>query len=154
MAVYTDILIADASEAKAILASEAHNEEWHGLSAKGLDPAELAGLLSVFSNQPDQPDLVDEFQIVAEEDTENGPWVYSIPDRLIDHVAALEQSEIDHVARRWAEEAGVPPYMVERTIPPSSGGLLKGFSAGHGRPRPLQNLSATAIGLSRTSGGR
>jgi hypothetical protein len=98
--------------------------------------------------------LVDEFQIVAEEDTENGPWVYSIPDRLIDHVAALEQSEIDHVARRWAEEAGVPPYMVERTIPPSSGGLLKGFSAGHGRPRPLQNLSATAIGLSRTSGGR
>jgi hypothetical protein len=124
VAVDTDILVAHASEAKAILASKAHNQEWPSLEAKRLDTWELAGLLSILTGEPDDDDLLDEFTVEAEADREHGPWVYRLPDRLVDHLSALAETEIEPVAMRWADRRGVPRWMMERATVPPRGGLL------------------------------
>jgi hypothetical protein len=124
MAVYTDLLVADASDAEAILAAEAHHTQWPCWQTKGLDPGNLAILLSVLSSEPYQDTFVDEFTVVAEEETESGPWVYQIPNRLVEHLAATQDEQVEQAARRWAEEMGVPLYMIERANAPVGTGLM------------------------------
>jgi hypothetical protein len=124
MAVYTDILVADSSEAHSILASQSHDAQWPCTQAKGVGPGELAALLSLLTGEPAN---VDGFTVVAEEDAENGPWLYQLPDRLVERLALLEVGQVDQVAGRWASEMGVPPYLLERANAPAGTGLLAKF---------------------------
>ena len=61
------------------------------------DLGRLAGLLGVGTGS----DLVGGFSLLAGE-SQQGPWVVSIPADLLAAVAALEEDQMDALAARWA----------------------------------------------------
>jgi hypothetical protein len=103
-----DILMADESDAPAIGNSISPLETFPGIAAKQVDQVKLAKLSLILDGLvPDTPaviDLVKTFTMLHESSDE-GPWVYMIPDRLVAKLAGLDAERRTEVAKAWASKA-------------------------------------------------
>lgn len=99
MGLLTDVVIADESEAQSIAASGAESRP--KIQCKDLDNAKLGSLLELLSKSRSQS--LETFPLVAERSNQ-GPWVFRIPDEMIDYLAAISDEErLEDIADQWAE---------------------------------------------------
>lgn len=101
MSVLTDLIIADESEAKAIAVSGSPLLHWSGIAAKGIDHVKLGKLLSIVMGVPYQNSFINEFTQIAEA-SEDGPWVFRMPPRLVRPLAAMQGDELVRISGQWA----------------------------------------------------
>lgn len=101
MGILVDVVIAEEAEAGALAQHEAPLQRWRGTEVKGLDPVKVGTLLGIVCEEPVDDDLADEFAPLAE-GSEDGPWVFAIPERLVDALAELPAAAVTGVARVWA----------------------------------------------------
>jgi hypothetical protein len=98
MGVLSDMVIADKSEAEAIGASSNPTAEWDGAAWKTIDPVKLGKLWSILKSEPIELDgvmaNVHRIQLLHEV-SDDGPWVYLLPDELRDALADLSGDEPD-----------------------------------------------------------
>jgi hypothetical protein len=104
-----DLLLADTSEASAIVASDYPLGTFKGVNVDGLDPLKTAALHSLLA-QKGFADVLREYQPIAQA-SPGGPWLVRLPSELImclTHVSPQDQASL---AARWAssdqaQEAG------------------------------------------------
>jgi hypothetical protein len=93
------------------------------VDAKHFDQAVLDQLLSILTGATSEHRM-DEF-ICFNEDSEDGPWVTKVPDRLVDSLAALNDSRLAPIAREWAESEELSIWLPrKRTGGRPTGGIL------------------------------
>ena len=106
MGVLSDIIIANADEAEAINAAVgAHGKQWDSLPSTGIDAIKLWNLKQILAGQS-----LDDVQAAASymtkdvlaQQSEDGPWIFKIPDELKAAVAALQPDAEKKVAAAWA----------------------------------------------------
>jgi len=71
-----------------------------GIDVKGLDPVSFSILLCILTGREWKVSVVDEFELVNEQ-SEDGPWTYQVPQQLIDKVVQLESEDLKQVAEAW-----------------------------------------------------
>jgi hypothetical protein len=106
MGVLSDFIIADRSEAAAInAAGGAHLKQWPCLDSKGIDTIKLGTLYQILHNRSsDDWNFVASFMqdALLDRPTDDGPWVFLIPDELASAVAALDETRAVAVTSKWA----------------------------------------------------
>ena len=145
MSVLTDIVLAKASEAEAVLIQHPQRT-WPHLDAKGLDPLKWGDLYALLLQDPevDALDLADEFLPIesAEADDEEGPWVMPWPARFTALLAALPPSRVPEVVAQWLASDEPPDWPAAalqallHELPP----LAQQVQASQTHPEPLQLL--------------
>lgn len=101
MGVLTDLVVADESEAEAMAGSGSPLERWPGIDAKGIDHVKLGMLLSIMAGEPYRDSLVGEFAQLAEA-SEDGPWVFQVPPRLVSSLSKIEDHELGRLSEQWS----------------------------------------------------
>ena len=103
MGVLSDIIIARPNEAASInAAGGGHEQRWPSLASKGIDTIKLGTLSQILAGRPvDDVNTVASFMLdaVVDEASEDGPWVYRVPDDLTANIAILDDATADRVAR-------------------------------------------------------
>lgn len=80
------------------------SKDWgsHRCAYKGITPLEAAAMLKVIrESSDDRVEMMDEFKLLTAEDAEE--WIMSVPDDMIDLLAAASQSKINDWATQCAE---------------------------------------------------
>lgn len=106
MAIYTDVIVADPSEAEAILAAGGqHSKRWDCLQAKSVDPVKLGTLSAILKNEsPDEIGLALFMQdALLVQTSDDGPWIYRIPNELVTALTLLDADAIEQIAEHWAQ---------------------------------------------------
>jgi hypothetical protein len=98
----TDIVVAKSGEAGLVAESTIPYQTWPGMDAKGIEHIKLGQLLSILAGEPYQNCVIGEFTLLHEA-SDDGPWVYRIPDRLIDHLIQIDPSGLDQLAYEWSQ---------------------------------------------------
>ncbi len=101
MGVLTDIVIAD--DAEAVLRASVPSEAFPGIDAKGVDVTKLDLLRAILSDSEWDAASVRDFAVLAQEDEQDGPWVFAIPTDLVQAMAGLDGRERKRIAESWAE---------------------------------------------------
>jgi len=107
MGVLSDIIIADRTEATSINAAEGnHLKQWDCLESKGIDTIKLGSLSRILAGRslddvPAVPVFMD--NSLLDKYSDDGPWVYLVPDQLVSALAALDDDAEETVAASWAE---------------------------------------------------
>jgi hypothetical protein len=107
MGVLNHLLVADASEADAVAASDEPSQTWDGFFCRGLDRIKLAtlwALVEAGSADDRLEQRLDEIRTIPEGD--QGPWVDIIPSKMmaaLASIAALEEGEQQAIAERWGQ---------------------------------------------------
>ena len=113
MSVLTDIVLAKASEAEAVLL-QYPQPTWPHIDIKGLDTLQLGDLYALLLQGPevDALDLAEEFQPMesAEGDLEEGPWVFPWPARFSALLAELPASRVPEVVAQWLASDEPPDW--------------------------------------------
>ena len=145
MSVLTDIVLAKASEAEAVLL-QYPQPTWPHIDVKGLDTLQLGDLYALLLQDPemDPLDLAQEFQPMesAEGDLEEGPWVFPWPERFTALLAELPPSRVPEVVAQWLASDEPPDWPADalqtllRELPP----LAQQAQASQTHPEPLQLL--------------
>ena len=134
MGVLTELVVADESEAPAVGGSSVPSHTWPGIDAKGIDQVKLAKLMSILLSQPYQNSFVAEFTQLHEQ-SEDGPWVFKLPPRLVTALAALDEHWLMQVAMEWSQ---IQEFMLDRWPASAVDEVLKGVShLRHSRRLPL-----------------
>jgi hypothetical protein len=102
MGVLTDLVVADESEAPAVGGSSVPWHTWLGIDAKGIDHVKLAKLMSILLGLPYQNSFAAEFAQLHEQ-SEDGPWVFKVPTRLVAALATLDEHRVTQVAIEWSK---------------------------------------------------
>jgi hypothetical protein len=107
MGVLNHLLIADASEADAVAASDEPSQTWDGCFCRGLDRIKLVTLWAlVESDSPDDrlEQRLDAIRTIPEGD--QGPWVDIVPPKMfasLASIAAMEEDEQESLAERLGQ---------------------------------------------------
>lgn len=106
MGVLSDIIIADPGDAASInAAAGAHLKRWECLESKGIDTIQLGTLSQILANRSvDDINTVASFMMdcLLHEESDEGPWVYQVPDQLHAALAALSEDAEEPIAEQWA----------------------------------------------------
>jgi hypothetical protein len=106
MGVLSDIIIADRNEAAAINAADgAHLKRWACLQSKGIDTIKLGTLYQIVHDRSlDDMGFFAKFMqdAVLDQRSDEGPWVFLIPEELTSAVAALDEAKAEAVTEKWA----------------------------------------------------
>jgi hypothetical protein len=108
MGVLSELVAAPKSEARLVAESDSPSRDWQGIVWKGLDQIKLASLWSILEGEQIEVDSVvasSERMELAANVSENGPWVFAIPEELRNLLADLAGKDDDRmrsVARAWA----------------------------------------------------
>lgn len=95
-----DLIVAAASDAPAIVASDYPLGTFRGVNIDGLDPLKVAALHSLLTGKG-YADVLGRYQPIAEASA-NGPWLIKFPDELIPLLANLAPPDHGSVAAQWA----------------------------------------------------
>lgn len=119
MASLADLIVADSSDALAIVASDYPLGTFRGINIDGLDPLKVAALHSLLTGKGFS-DVLGHYQPVAEA-TANGPWLIKFPGELIPLLANLAPQDRGPVAAKWAStdqirEEGWPEQDAEQFL--------------------------------------
>jgi hypothetical protein len=107
MGVISYLLIADASEAGALVASDEPSQTWDGFFCRGLDRIKMVtlwALVETGSADDTFEQRLDQIRTLPESD--QGPWVDVIPTKMLvslASIAAMEEEEQASLAGRWGE---------------------------------------------------
>jgi hypothetical protein len=105
MGVLSDIIIADPSEASAINgAGGSHLRIWPCLDSKGIDTIKLGTLWQIVNKKSPDDMAVATFMndSILDEKSNQGPWVYLVPESLQTAIAALDEEAQESIAVKWA----------------------------------------------------
>lgn len=102
MGVLTDIVVADATEAANVAADSQHIQTWPGVDAKGVDSVKLAILWAMLANNPSKANAGTDFETLHETSDE-GPWVFRVPEELVQLLAALDDAGVASTGAAWAK---------------------------------------------------
>lgn len=106
MGVLSDIIIADRAEAASINAAVGrHFEQWDTLASKGIDTVKLGKLSQILASRSlDDAETIARFMAhdVLHEASDDGPWIFPLPDELVSAVAALDDKTEKSVAAKWS----------------------------------------------------
>ena len=102
MGVLTDIVIAHEREAPAVAGEAAPSRRWTGIDATGVDQVKLATLWGLLSGREFRNEWVAEF-VPLYEASEDGPWVFRVPDALVQLLADVDDGRAPAIAGRWAD---------------------------------------------------
>ena len=102
MSILTDIVVANTEEASAVAEANVPSREWEGIDSKGIEHAKLAHLASILRREPYDPDFITQIQQLAE-GSEEGPWVFALPQDFVRNIAALDEGRIPEVALDWSK---------------------------------------------------
>jgi len=114
-----DLILAESSDAPAIVASEYPLGSFKGANVDGLDPIKLAALHSTFT-EVDFSNLLEHYKPIAEAST-SGPWLIKLPGELIAFLAGLAPQDYTSAAAKWAsavqaQEEGWPVIDAEKFL--------------------------------------
>ena len=114
MSVLTDLIIADKNEAETVAVSIAPLEQWQGIDAKGQSQITLGTLLCILRDESYDESVLDAFPLLAQE-SEDGAWVFAVPDELVSGLHQLEDTQIPMIVSEWrkSEEMQDVNYNVE-----------------------------------------
>ena len=99
MGVLTDLVIADEDDANRIAHSQYPLGEFTGIDIKGIDSVKLTTLHSILSGMPFE-DLLAQYKPVIEA-SEDGPWVFLLPNDIVERLANLDESGITNISDQW-----------------------------------------------------
>ena len=104
-----DLVVAEAGDAEAIVASDYPLGAYEGVNVDGLDPLLIAALHSLLVERPFS-DLLGEYEPVAQ-GSPSGPWLVRFPAELISALAIVHPENQPATAESWAattqlQEAG------------------------------------------------
>jgi hypothetical protein len=103
----TDIIIARPEEAAAINDPEAdHLEQWDCLESKRIDTIKLdtlAEIVACLTAGDGEAAATFKTGDVLHQRSDEGPWIYLVPDLLTSALAALDADAEESVAAKWAE---------------------------------------------------
>ena len=125
MGVLTYLVAANESEAPAVGGSSVPSRTWSGIDAKGIDHVKLAKMMSILLGQPYQNRFVAEF-VQLHEQSEDGPWVFKVPPRLVTALAALDEHRVTQVAMEWSQ---IQEFALDRWQASAVDEVLKGISS-------------------------
>jgi hypothetical protein len=94
-----DLILAAASDAPAIAASDYPLGTFRGVNVDGLDPLKLAALHSLFVQKP-FGEVLQNYQPVAQASLQ-GPWLVRVPGDLISFLGNIAPPDQASVAARW-----------------------------------------------------
>ena len=101
MGMLTDFVIAEENDSNRIANSQYLLDEFTGIDIKGVDPVKLATLHSILSDRSFK-DLLAQYNPVAEA-SEDGPWVFLLPNDVVQRLANLDEQQITEVASQWGK---------------------------------------------------
>lgn len=105
MTTLADLVLADSSEAQAIVASDYPLGEFSGVNVDGLNPLHIATLHALRTGG-DLEQVVASYAPVAQGSAE-GPWLIKLPSELIEELPSIAPQDQPAVAKEWAA-AGQP----------------------------------------------
>ena len=104
MGIITDFLLAQPSDATAVLEEAAPAQRWRGFETKSIDPIKLSTLAAILEHGPhdvqsdESDDLgIEELAVGGEE----GPWVFLVSEELVSKLAGIPDSELAPLAMHW-----------------------------------------------------
>jgi hypothetical protein len=100
MGVLTDLILADKSAAEEIAQLSHPSSMWRVVDAKGHNEITLGTLLCILRGEDYNEAALDEFPLLAQK-SEEGPWVFAIPDALVISLNQLDSSQIPKVVYEW-----------------------------------------------------
>ncbi|AMU98501.1 hypothetical protein TP47_00350 (plasmid) [Xanthomonas citri pv. aurantifolii] len=117
MAVLTDILVAPAHDAPAIISEWPGEKRWPAIEATGLDGLVFEEL-AVALGHPRLAEAIQDLDPSSFADEANGPWVYVLPTELREQLVVLLPEDFARVSKAWSqgEEArgrGLTPEIAE-----------------------------------------
>jgi len=130
--VLSDLIVGDSGDAEKIAESVTPSEEFDGIDIKGIDTVKFTMLHALMTGRPYE-ELLSEYD-PAFEVSEDGPWVYVIPDELVSRLASLHQHELRGIGDRWAQTDefrldGWEPDLVVTTLGQICEHAAKAFSS-------------------------
>jgi len=105
VAILSDILVADRSDAPAIISlGGMHGLPWPRLALKGLDTIKLGTLFQILHHRPVDDDSVAKFMrdALLDQRSAEGPWVFLVPEELTSSLAEVAEARAEGVVEQWA----------------------------------------------------
>ena len=103
MGMLSDFVVADKSDSNEIGESIRPAEKWLTLEGwKGIDAIRLATLYCAIKQAEFTNEVYKLFTLVGG-NKEDGPWVFNIPENIIESLSILNGDQIEEVARRWVQ---------------------------------------------------
>ena len=96
-----DYVIADRADAERLAAAINPSKEWPAIEGTGIEHVKLGRLMSVLSESEYDPGFIAECEQLAEA-SEDGPFVFLVPPRLVTTLARLTPNEVRTVATEWS----------------------------------------------------
>lgn len=96
----SDFFVADASEAPAVAKAKPPAKKWAALFARDLDEVKLQQLWPVVRGGSKKRLPAMQYLHTA---SDAGPWVWAVPEQLIERIAALSDVGLEQAAATWAE---------------------------------------------------
>ncbi len=107
MGVIIHLLVADASEAESVAASDEPSQDWDGFTFRGLDRVKLVTLRALVEAGSADSRLEERLSAIRTiPEGDQGPWVDIVPLRMLGSlasIAAMERDEQESLAERWGQ---------------------------------------------------
>ena len=105
MSISSELVVADASEAEAVLASDLPSRTWEGFGYKGLDHIKLITLWALVESGAPRDRFEERLSsLKVHSKGEQGPWADVLPSRMLPALASAssgESAEFDALASAW-----------------------------------------------------
>jgi len=101
MGVLSDLVVAPVEEAERVAHAQVPSQEFNGIDIKGIDTVRFETLHSLLTGQAFD-DLLPLYEPVVTVSDE-GPWVFQIPQDLVALLAGFDDARKSEVARQWAK---------------------------------------------------
>ena len=102
MGVLTDFVVADLSDAKRVCDSPCPSKDFGGVDAKGVNTVMLGKLFAILSKSDFNPSFIGGDELLSE-GGDDGPWVFRVPDSLVQQVSVLGEGQRREVATEWSK---------------------------------------------------
>ncbi|MBO0698606.1 MAG: hypothetical protein J2P46_09440 [Zavarzinella sp.] len=99
MGVLTDFVVVDHKHARRVLKSACPSRDFGGLDAKGIDTVKLGTLHAVLVGGEYDPSFMTD---CLHSGGVEGPWVFEVPDDLVQRLAQLSPRQLVAAGKKWA----------------------------------------------------
>ncbi len=100
MGVLSDLVVAPVDDAEKVAHADVPSRAFGGIDIKGIDTVKFGTLHSLVTGRTFDEVLALYDPVV--EVSDDGPWVFRIPEELVERLAALSEEEGRTVAAKWA----------------------------------------------------
>jgi hypothetical protein len=123
MPMLADFVVASRDDAQRVCDSTCPSRDFSGLDAKGIDTVKLGTLHAMLAGEDFDPSFMNESSLCSGGD--DGPWVFEVPEDLVQRLSRLDANETASVAAEWAN---TEEFERDNWSPDSVRRVLEGFS--------------------------